>query len=880
MDAAFERALERIHPRLREHQDLRYTVILNGRKKPEGRKWTTEANYAYGDPVLAGYLAEGHNYGICTGIADLIVLDGDDVQRLEDLGVTTELPNTLISRTGRDGLHYYLFCPDLEDRIVLEDPELVDEDGDPLHLGEIQALGQQVVGPGSIHPNGNKYEVVNDVPIATITKDELLKILSPLKLKIDAQEKSGRQTRSTGRGHGGSAADLINIDLVAWPKDIKERAGAEVRGTHPLHGSDSGKNFSVNTAKNCWYCFRHKTGGGPLEWLAVESGLICCNDAKPGCLKSVFKQVLDIARDKGFDIPESKPRSKSKSTPTGCENEHIPHELPKLPTRAEMETALARGEILAYGGHFEGDPEAAGPTVIDAIKALHGVCDGATSIDGAGFDRYVLQKYGDIIQKAVSEGSLSQKEEDKAYRFLKRYKKQLKGLGIEYGQIGLINATGGGSDGDKAFDQMCALVPKWIDEYHFKTMADDETIYRHLDGVYVNDGANFIKQLVELELGDKCNNHLKNEAVGKVQRQTYVKRDDFNRTGVLNLKNGLLNLETGEFRDHTPDLLSTIQLPVEYDPNAVCPAIDKFRGEVLDPNDKDLVEEILGWLLWPAYSVHKAVMMVGSGRNGKGTLLRLMVAMLGKANVSDVSLQQLCDNRFMPARLYGKTANLGGDLPAIDISDTAAFKGLTGGDRMTVENKFGQPFEFDNRAKLVFSTNRIPKTPDDSYAFYSRWILIVFSHVFDVQKGTGDEGLDKKLQMPEELSGMLNAALRGLKRLQSNDWKFSYSKTVEDVELLYKRLSEPVLAFLLDECMAEFDESVEKTVFYNAFKRYSDKHGLKPMSQSKFWRALKDQSEIPVSDYRPDGNQPRCVRGVRLKPPIPINLSEPHPGNP
>lgn len=865
MDPAFLKAVSRIPNQLREIVGLRFVPILRGQKKPVGQKWSSKANYFFTDPILLGYLAEGHNYGILTGMAGLIVLDVDDVERLDELGIIKNLPKTLTVKTGRGGLHFYFHCEGQVDKIILEHPELKDLEGDPLHLGELQASGQQVVGPGSIHPNGNKYEVVNNVPIATISKDRLLEILEPLKLKTDVREKSGRLTRTKDRDQGDSVSDLIAIDLVAWPRDVRERSGAEVRGTHPLHGSKSGKNFSVNTAKNCWHCFRHKTGGGPLEWIAVEAGLISCNDAKPGCLKSVFKQVLEIA-EKVFDIPGAKSSSKTRPTSIGCDNKHVPNESPERPIMGEMEAALVPGER-----HLEDDPnpnESAGPTVLDAIKALHGVCDGAASRDGAGFDKYVLQNYGAIIQKALSKGSLSPQEEDTAYRFLSRYKKQLKGLGVEYSQIGRINETNVSCNSDKAFDQMCALVPKWIDEHHFKTMADNETIYRYLDGVYVDNGANFINQLVELDLGNKCNNYLKNEAVGKVQRQTYVKREEFNKTGILNLRNGLLNLETGEFAAHTPDILTTIQLPVEYDPDAGCPAIDKFRVEVLDQDDLNLVEEILGWLLWPAYTVHKAVMMVGNGRNGKGTLLRLIAAMLGKANVSDVSLQQLCDNRFMPARLYGKMANLGGDLPAIDISDTAIFKGLTGGDRMTVENKFGQPFEFDNRAKLIFSTNRIPKTPDDSYAFYSRWILIVFNHIFDVQKGTGDEGIDKKLQTLEELSGLLNVALRGLKRLRENNWKFSYSKTVEDVELLYKRLSEPVVAFLLDECMADFDESVEKTVFYNAFKRYSEIHDLKPMSQSKFWKALKDQSEIPVSDYRPEGNQPRHIRGVRLKPSI------------
>jgi hypothetical protein len=282
MDQAFERALQKIHPRLREWPDLRYDVILCGQKKPEGLRWSTEANYPYGHPVLAGYLAEGHNYGILTGIGGLVVLDVDDIVGLKALGILDKVPETFTVKTGRGGLHFYYICQDLEQKIILEDPALKDPEGDPLHLGELQALGQQVVGPGSRHRNGNLYEVIKDLPITPIAKTDLLQILAPLKQikKADADPVIRRRKTS-----GTSLGDLIPIDQVAWPEEVKERAGAEVRGSHPLHGSISGKNFAINTAKNCWHCFRHKSGGGPLEWIAVMKGIISCSEARPGCLR-------------------------------------------------------------------------------------------------------------------------------------------------------------------------------------------------------------------------------------------------------------------------------------------------------------------------------------------------------------------------------------------------------------------------------------------------------------------------------------------------------------------------------------------------------------------------------------------------------------------
>ena len=226
-------------------------------------------------------------------------------------------------------------------------------------------------------------------------------------------------------------------------------------------------------------------------------------------------------------------------------------------------------------------------------------------------------------------------------------------------------------------------------------------------------------------------------------------------------------------------------------------------------------------------------------------------------------------DRFAKADLYGKLANIGGDLPSKDLSDTAAFRNLTGGDDNRAQEKYHPAFNFRNKAKLMFSANLLPRSSDDTYAYYSRWILIEFLNSFDPQKGTGDPDLDAKLQTPEELSGLLNIALAGLARLRANSWKFSYDKTVEDVEILYKRNANPVLAFLIDECEAIPSSFVEKTVFNSRFNEYAKKHGIRPLSPTRFVVLLKDQTEIPVSDYRPhfSGGEaaPRCWLGVQFR---------------
>jgi len=278
MESAFERAQGRISWQLRD-RSIRFNRILNGQKVPIGKDWTTR-NYAYDAPELIGYLAEGHNYGICTGIGNLVVLDVDEPPHLQ--GVIDQLPETFTVRTGSGGSHYYLFCSGFERRIVLYHPSLLGYDGKPLHLGEIQAHGQQVVGPGSIHPNGKRYKVTADLPIATIDKASLIDLIVSCPPHEDEKVvprsvRSKRKRRSFNR-YG------LRIEDIAWPNGIVVQSGDEISGSHPIHSSTTGRNFAINPRFNCWHCFRCNSGGGPLEWRAVQKGLIDCRDAKPGCL--------------------------------------------------------------------------------------------------------------------------------------------------------------------------------------------------------------------------------------------------------------------------------------------------------------------------------------------------------------------------------------------------------------------------------------------------------------------------------------------------------------------------------------------------------------------------------------------------------------------
>ena len=201
-------------------------------------------------------------------------------------------------------------------------------------------------------------------------------------------------------------------------------------------------------------------------------------------------------------------------------------------------------------------------------------------------------------------------------------------------------------------------------EYTFKTATDNEDIYCYdkEKGVYMASQEWRIKDLSQL-IFPEIKTHDLHEVINQIKRRTYIDRSCFDSNiDILNLQNGLLNLHTLEFTKHSPDCLSLVQFPIKYVPNAKCPNVLKFLGQVLKPKDVFTALQLCGYCLYKSAKYEKAVMCVGKGDNGKSTFLKLIERLLGVKNVSHVSLQELNGDKFAFADLCGKLANIFADL--------------------------------------------------------------------------------------------------------------------------------------------------------------------------------------------------------------------------
>jgi len=344
--------------------------------------------------------------------------------------------------------------------------------------------------------------------------------------------------------------------------------------------------------------------------------------------------------------------------------------------------------------------------------------------------------------------------------------------------------------------------------YHFFTTKDSEELYWYNGGYYETKGEQIIKDQVEYFLGENTTEHAKNEVTGYIRDKNYQDREIFSPDpNLINMQNGVYNIMIQEITEHSPDYYFLNEIPVIYDPKAKCPKITQFIKEVVYEQDIPVLQELFGYCLYRKYHIHKACMFLGGGRNGKSTTLSLLKSFLGEKNVSNKELQRLMYDKFGRKSLHGKLANIAPDISDKALETTGIFKALCGGDRVNADVKFKDDFDFLNTAKLIFSANKLPKSEDNSYAFFSRWILISYPNTFEGKNC--DPYILDEITTPEELSGLFNRSIEGLSRLLSTG-SFSYGKTVEEVMDQYKTMSDPVYAYCQEFLKCETGKHILK----------------------------------------------------------------------
>lgn len=364
-----------------------------------------------------------------------------------------------------------------------------------------------------------------------------------------------------------------------------------------------------------------------------------------------------------------------------------------------------------------------------------------------------------------------------------------------------------------------------VRQYSIITVGEKEReMFVYRDGMYFRAENEIIFPEVQRILGDKVTKLAKNETFHKIADMTSYSRDIFQSAPVnlIPLKNGVYNLDDATLSPHSPEHRFTYQFPVVFDPKAECPKIDAFMRQVLNETQLATVQEWMGYYYYRLYMFKKAIIFVGEGDTGKTTLLETIMHLVGKENVSSVSLQKMSSDKFAAAHLYEKHANIVDELSAKDISDTGNFKIATGGGSISGEYKFGNQFSFNNFSKFTFACNKIPDVKDfDDEAYFNRWMVIRFEN--PIAKRIPN--FIKTLTTEEERSGLFLVAMQGLKRLLAQEG-FTYGKSAMDTKLEMMRSGSSIAQFASERVAQDVGKEISKEDMYEAYTTFCAENGL------------------------------------------------------
>jgi putative DNA primase/helicase len=350
---------------------------------------------------------------------------------------------------------------------------------------------------------------------------------------------------------------------------------------------------------------------------------------------------------------------------------------------------------------------------------------------------------------------------------------------------------------------------------------------------------------------------------------------------VVSCSNGLLHVGTRKLIDHTPRFFGTVAVPFAYDPAAPKPEkwlefLDDIWQD--DPEAITALQEWFGYILSGRTDLHKIMMLIGPTRSGKGTIARVLTALLGDGNTAGPTLASLGTN-FGLQPLLGKPLALVSDarLGGNESEVVERLLSVSGEDALTVDRKYREPWTGKLAARFMILSNELPRFGDASGAIARRFVILVMNKSF---LGKEDSALTGKLLA--ELPGILSWALDGLDRLLRTG-RLTSPASSEDAIVALQDLVSPVSAFVRDWCETGAVQ-IRVTDLFDAWKAWAEANNQRPGSTATFGRNL--HAVVPalrVAQPRVEGSRGRIYVGITLNgtgfgvarvPPVPARASD------
>lgn len=311
---------------------------------------------------------------------------------------------------------------------------------------------------------------------------------------------------------------------------------------------------------------------------------------------------------------------------------------------------------------------------------------------------------------------------------------------------------------------------------------------------------------------------------------------------------GIINLRTGEVRPAIKGTdFNTRQTSVSAKPMET-PLWNAFLREIIEDDDRiGYLQELFGAALFGDSRFHVLPVFVGTGANGKSTIIDVISGILNDyaATMPENFLLDTTGNAHPTdiARLRGVRLAVASETRPDGKFNESRVKMLTGGDTLSARFMGQNFFDFKPTHTLFMAVNHLPEVKSGGDGFWRRLRKIDFRKTIPADKRK--ENLAQSL-IEAEGPGILQWMIDGAVRLTNQG--FNEPQSVKMSTQSYRHEEDHIAKFIDEKTILADGSSVSKTAIFNAYRDWCAENGEKPITQNNLTREIKARLGIAESD--------------------------------
>lgn len=408
---------------------------------------------------------------------------------------------------------------------------------------------------------------------------------------------------------------------------------------------------------------------------------------------------------------------------------------------------------------------------------------------------------------------------------------------IEYNQTDLGNA-------ERFRDQYqhrirwCSKWNQWLvwngkvwgpDDSMFTEKSAHKTIRSiYADATYIED-EDRRKQLVKHARASESQSRIQ-KMLEAAKPYLAINPDAFNQDPfLLNVKNGVVDLRTGDLMAHDSERLLTKLIDIDYQKGIDSPLWHDFLNVVTNRDTQmiEFLQRAVGYTLTGSTDEQCLFFLFGQGANGKTTFIETLRRLFGNySHRTDAEALLLSAKQGLAAnphiaQMAGTRFVDASELPEGRKLNEAVIKDLTGGDAITARFLYNDPFVFTPTHKLWIYGNHKPKVVGQDDGIWRRIHLIPFTASIPLKERKPQSALMKGFH--EEFPGILNWAVDGCLKWQESGLAIPNQVKVATAD--YRSDQDILNDFLQERCIVGHQYSIEKVMLFTEWKKWLQENG-------------------------------------------------------